>query len=221
MLTAAKSRWFENLFALYNSNLLRRRFHSFRIKGLPGLTEPDRSKPLILYANHTSWWDGLAAFQISRAAHLDAYLMMEERQLRRYFLFRKLGAFSVVRENPREAYRTLEYAADLLYEDPGRCLWIFPQGKITPAGKRPLGFYKGIGKLVEIAGDCRVAPVVFRYEFEGEYKPSIYAAVAECEVFVSGREVTVDAFEKEMEDLLLSLGNDIVSREFAGYRDLI
>ncbi|MCO6512384.1 MAG: lysophospholipid acyltransferase family protein [Aridibacter famidurans] len=221
MLKAAKSKWFEHLFAAYNTNLLRRRFHTFSVLGLDNLLGPRPGLPLLIYANHTSWWDGLAAFQISRQAALDAYVMMEERQLRRYFLFRKLGAFSVVRESPRSAYRSLEYASLLLKEDPRRALWMFPQGEIVLAGKRPLGFFSGIEKLIEMAGSCIAVPVVFRYEFGGEFKPSIYSAVGEGFDIAESEFVSVGDLEERMESTLVDLERAILSGSPDGFRDLI
>ncbi|HUF04033.1 MAG TPA: lysophospholipid acyltransferase family protein [Aridibacter sp.] len=222
MLKAAKSKWFESLFAVYNTNLLRRRFHSFRFRGLEHLADPRPPEfPLIIYANHTSWWDGLAAFQISRAAGLDAFVMMEERHLRRFFLFRKLGAFSVVREDPRSAYRSLEYGAGLLKEEPARSLWLFPQGEIVPAASRPLCIYPGIAKLVELAGDCRVLPLVFSYKFEGEFEPSIYARAGVPQAVGAEAIPSVGEFEERMVVLLDELEGDIVAKDLGGYEELI
>ncbi|QQS41828.1 MAG: lysophospholipid acyltransferase family protein [Acidobacteriota bacterium] len=221
MLKAAKSKWFELLFAAYNTNLLRRRFHSFRVRGLDNLPGPRRSLPLLIYANHTSWWDGLAAFQISRKTGLDAYVMMEEKHLRRYLLFRKLGAFSVVRDSPRSAYRSLEYAASLMKDDPRRALWMFPQGEIVPAGRRPLGFYSGIEKLIELTGGCIAVPVVFRYEFEGAFKPSVYAAVGEAIEISESEPASVRDLEERMELTLDDLEGAVLNRSLDGFRDLI
>nr|MBA3694670.1 acyl-phosphate glycerol 3-phosphate acyltransferase [Acidobacteriota bacterium] len=106
MLEAKKSRWFEKVFQIYNRNLLKRRFHSFRVLGLDSFVNVNSS---IIYANHSSWWDGLVAFEISKALRVDSFIMMEEKQLRNLFLFRKLGAFSVVRENSRQAVKSLNY----------------------------------------------------------------------------------------------------------------
>lgn len=221
MLKAAKSRWFESLFAAYNTNLLGRRFHSFRFRGIDNLTAPRSDLPLIIYANHTSWWDGLAAFQISRAADLDAYVMMEERQLRRYVLFRKLGAFSVVRENSRSAYRSLEYGAGLLKEDPARSLWVFPQGEIVPFWKRPLGFYPGVLKLIELAGGCVAVPVVFRYEFEGEFKPSICARAGAPQEIKANGIPTLEDLEISMRSVLDELCRDLLEKAYEEYGELI
>src|SRR5215210_7489129 len=101
MLEANKSLWFEKIFGVYNRNLFKRRFNSLQVSGLNLLKEKEDKTPLIIYANHSSWWDGLVAFQISFQCGLDSYIMMEEKHLKKLRLFRKLGAFSIVRENAR------------------------------------------------------------------------------------------------------------------------
>ena len=114
MLKANKSAWFEKIFAVYNRNLFKRRFHSLHVSGMEFLDKKDAEIPLIIYANHSGWWDGLVVFEICRQAKLDFYVMMEEKQLKNLFLFRKLGAFSVVRENARKAMESINYAVELL-----------------------------------------------------------------------------------------------------------
>ena len=69
--------------------------------------------------------------------------MMEESQLRRYFFFSWIGCFSVDRHHPRAAMQSIQYAAHLLKEHPGRMVWLFPQGEIAPNDRRPLVFFRG------------------------------------------------------------------------------
>ncbi len=183
MLEARKSVLFEKFFAVYNSNLIKRRFNSLQVSGLNFLHARDKNFPLLLYANHSSWWDGLVAFQISRTVKLDSFLMMEEKQLRKLRLFRKIGAFSVVREKPREAIKSIAYAADILRKKPNRAVWIFPQGEILPNDVRPLGFYNGLTKIIEKVGVCYAVPVALRFEFLGEFKPGIFIKIGEPEIF--------------------------------------
>lgn len=178
MLEANKSRWAENIFAVYNRNLLRRRFDSLRVSGLQKLINGE-NLPTIIYANHSAWWDGLVAFQISRQMRLDSFIMMEEKQLAQLFFFRRLGAFSVVRENPRQAMKSLEYAVKILTEKPGRTLWIFPQGEILPNDLRPLKFYQGLARMLKTVNDCRIINLALRYEFLKAFKPEIFVRVDE------------------------------------------
>ena len=188
MLKANKSRLFETLFAVYNRNLFRRRFAALRVQGIENLQNRKSDLPLILYANHSSWWDGLVAFEIGRAARLDHFLMMEEKQLKQLFLFRRLGAFSVVRENPRAGLRSINYAVEILKEKPNRALWIFPQGEILPSDVRPLRFYQGLARIVEKTGECLAVPVAMRYEFLGEFKPVAIAKIGRTEVLSNVRD---------------------------------
>lgn len=182
MIPARKSAWFERVFAAYNRNLIARRFEGLRVAGLSSLRERPRDAPLILYANHSSWWDGLIVFQIGRACRLDQYALMEEKQLRAYPLFRRIGAFSVVRERAREAAQSIDYAAGLL-RGAQRALWIFPQGETLPNDTRPLKFFSGVAHIIKRAGGASAAPVALRYEFLDDFKPEAFARVGTVERF--------------------------------------
>ncbi len=150
------------------------------ISGLEFLSDKKPEVPLLIYANHTSWWDGLLAFEISRAAHLDSYMMMEEINLRRLFMFRWLGAFSVKR-NARSSIESINYAAKLLQENSKRTVWIFPQGEINHNDFRPLRFFNGAARIVEKVDGCSFVALAFRLEFTGQYKPEIFVKIAKPE----------------------------------------
>ena len=220
MLEAKKAQWFEKIFQIYNRNLLRRRFHSFRVLGLDNFVKVNSS---IIYANHSSWWDGLVAFEISKALRTDSFIMMEEKQLRNLFLFRKLGAFSVDRENPRQAVKSLNYAVNLLKEKSLRTLWIYPQGEILPNDLRPLHFYNGLARIIERVGDCSAVPLAIRYEFLNEYKPEIFVKIGESENYnninYNSKKLTRN-FESRISKMLDELKNDIASRNLAEYKKI-
>jgi 1-acyl-sn-glycerol-3-phosphate acyltransferase len=176
MIPARKSGWFERVFAVYNRNLIARRFEGLRVGGMEYLREREANVPLVLYANHSSWWDGLVAFQVGRALRLDQYAMMEERQLRAYPFHRRLGAFGVVRESVREAARSIEYARSLLKET-SRALWIFPQGETLPNDVRPLVLYTGAARIIERLALADAAPVAMHYEFLGQYRAEVVVRI--------------------------------------------
>lgn len=221
MLKANKSKWFESVFALYNRNLFKRRFNSMQISHAE---ISDDKIPQIIYANHSSWWDGLAAFEVSRTINADSFILMEEKQLRKLPLFRRLGAFSIVRENPRQAVDSLNYAVNLLLENPHRTLWIFPQGKILPNDSRPLIFFRGLTRIVEKVGECRVIPCAFRYEFLGHFKPDLFVKFGEPEVFTSSQKIDIKSltvrFEAKLIATLDDLKRDVVSNEISEYKTL-
>lgn len=225
MLEANKNAAFEKLFSIYDQNLLRRRFHSFEVSGLDFLLNKTSNLPLIIYCNHSSWWDGLVAFQISYETGLQSFIMMEEKQLRKLFLFRLLGAFSIVRDKPREALKSINYSADLLKNTPQNTLWIFPQGEILPNDLRPLKFYNGLAKIVEKVGICATISLSMRYEFLGEFKPRIFVKIREPEIISQNESINIkklsEMLSTRLTENLDSLKRDIISRDFSNYKNLI
>jgi 1-acyl-sn-glycerol-3-phosphate acyltransferase len=136
--------------------------------------------PLIVYLNHPSWWDGYMAFLLSRAVLRDRFqpfLMMEERELLRYRFFAWCGCFSIDRQHPRAAARSMAYVGRMLSERRDRALWIFPQGKITPPERRPLALYPGVAHAARRVAPVTLCPVALRYEFRGEQRPEAFLRV--------------------------------------------
>lgn len=224
MLEANKNRLFEKIFSVYNRNLLKRRFYSLQASGLDHLLNKHINTPLIIYCNHSGWWDGLIAFQISRETGLDSFVMMEERQLKNLFLFRRLGAFSVIREKPREALKSIDYAANLLAENSKRTLWIFPQGEILPNDLRPIKFYNGLAKIIQKVGNCSVISLSIRYEFLGEFKPRVFVKIEVPELILAEagfniKHLTVKLTENLTRNLN-SLKSDIIDRNFDNYKSI-
>jgi 1-acyl-sn-glycerol-3-phosphate acyltransferase len=225
MLEANKSALFERIFAFYNSNLLKRRFHSFQVSGLDYLFNKSSQVPMLIYSNHSSWWDGLVAFQLSYQTRLNSYVMMEERQLKKLYVFRKLGAFSVVRDKPREAFKSIEYAARILKGNSKAALWIFPQGEILPNDRRPIIFYNGLGRIIEKSGKCETVSLAIRYEFLGEFKPAIFVKIEKPEVITvnenfNAKQIT-RACAQRLTKNLEHLKNDVINQNLADYRAII
>lgn len=225
MLTAEKRKWFDTVFFAYNRNLIKRRFHALRVGNFEVLKRRHAQIPLVIYANHSSWWDGLIAYHIWRKCRLDGFVMMEEKQLKNLQLFRKLGAFSVIRENPREAVKSINYAANLLQEKENRSVLIFPQGEIKPNDARPLKFFNGLARIVEKVGACEVIPLAMRYEFLNEFKPEIFVKIGEIRRFEgfqtkTSKDLTKD-FENTLTNLLDGLKKEIAAENTAGYEKII
>ena len=225
MIPARKSAWFERVFAVYNRNLLARRFEGLRVAGLESLRErAGGDMPFVLYANHSSWWDGLVVFELCRACGLDMYVMMEEKQLRVYPLFRRLGAFSVVRESPREAVRSIVYAAELL-RGTSRALLMFPQGQTLPNDARPLRLQHGAARVIERAGGAWAVPVALRYEFLEDFRPEAFARTGtperiEARTGFDPKQAT-RTFTASLTRTLDQLRADILESRFDEYQEII
>jgi len=225
MLTAEKSHGFEFLFSIYTRNLIKRRFHSLRISNLKELSRRSLDMPLIIYANHSSWWDGIVAFEIGRKCKLSSFFMMEERHLKKFFLFRGLGAFSVVRNNPREALKSIDYAAQILKKNVGSALWIFPQGEILSNDFRPMVFFNGVSRIIEKVSKVQLLPVALKYEFFGNFKPEIIAKAGKIEIIPVDESFqskqNTEFLAVKLERLLDVLKNEIAAGKLDEYEKII
>ncbi|MBE2219261.1 MAG: lysophospholipid acyltransferase family protein [Ignavibacteria bacterium] len=210
MIAAKKNSVIGSLFAFYHKRLLKKHFFRIHLNGRENLANTGRT-PAILAANHSNWWDGfLAYFLTNRLMKCDDYLMMDIEQLKRYSFFRYIGVFSVDRKNPAEAMRSINYAADII-KDSNRCLWIFPQGEMTPQDKRPLVFYSGISKIAERAGKVKTIPVAIRYEFLMEQRPEVFISIGKPVESTDGNKNFTTELEQIMTKQLDDLKNDVTN----------
>lgn len=153
------------------------------VRGLEQLTHLPPDQPVILTPNHSCWWDGILAFVINDVGlGRDFYIMMEDRQLRRYQFFAWAGAFSIRRQHLRSAGQTLRYVEELL-SSPGRSLWLFPQGVMVPEGRRPLAFESGVGHLAKRISDVRIIPVTMTYLIRSNPRPEAFISLGRPLVF--------------------------------------
>lgn len=206
MLTARPTPIARAAIVAYFARKARSRFSTIAARHLERLSGWSRGEgeqgPLLLLANHTSWWDAVLPILISRAAlRHDAYAMMDRRQLSRYPFFRRVGVFSIDRENARSAMRSLDYAAGLIAGTP-RTLWMFPQGVIAHNDRRPLGCETGAAHLAARLGACTLAPVAFRYEVGREELPIALASVGPLRRIEPGERVTPRELGAEIEEML-------------------
>lgn len=224
MIRADKSKTFDALFDLYNRRLLRSHFASLRVAGTEHVQSLNRSLPMICFGNHSCWWDGLVVYHLSRhLLHADVFLMMEERQLARYRFFRKLGAFSVVRENAVAAAMSLRYAARL-FDRPNRLLWIYPQGVMQPNDKRPLQFFPGAATIARLTGKMvQLIPFVHRYEFLEEQRPDAFVRFGKPVVAAPpiAVEETTHSMEQKVTELLDSVRSDVRDGKLEPYTTIL
>jgi len=131
-------------FELLFRRWMRRRVHAVRVAGLPGRDAP--AGPLLLAANHVSWWDGFVLREAQRVLRPGAplYTLMSEAELGRFPFFRRLGVVGIDGASPSSVTRALRLLEARLRERPDSVVVFFPQGRIWPSHRRPLGFRRGV-----------------------------------------------------------------------------
>ncbi len=147
----------------------RRHFHAVRVSCAEHLSA--QTGPLIVYANHSSWWDPMVCFLLS-AELLPSrphFAPMDADALRRYAVLSRLGIFPVQIESARGAVQFLRTGEAIVRS--GGVLWVTPQGRFADPRDRPLVFKPGLAALAARLGACTVLPLAIEYTFWDERKP--------------------------------------------------
>jgi 1-acyl-sn-glycerol-3-phosphate acyltransferase len=176
MIKAVHRQWAKIIFHTYAMKAIRRDFDSVYLTApFPQIPE---DKALILAPTHISWWDGFFSFFLCKKFCGKKYhIMMLERQLKRFFYFRHVGAYSVVPGNKTDVREVFDYTQNLL-ADPRNLVTIFPEGEIIcQEQSRPIqsgGIIHHLAKK-DSAGFL-VLPLAYRMHFREARNPELWIA---------------------------------------------
>lgn len=179
----------------------------------------DPAGPLIVYANHSSWWDPMVAVIVAERLlpGRTHYAPMDAEALGRYGILRRIGIFPVEMGSPRGAARFLRTGKAVL--DGGGVLWVTPQGRFVDARVRPLEFKPGLATLAVRAATaerpCTVLPMAIEYTFWDERLPECLLRFGEAVVVTAGE--TADEVDERLRAALLTEMDAL--RELAVGRD--
>lgn len=160
---------------------LARHFHAVRLSRAhrPDLTAA-RERPLIVYINHSSWWDPLVCQQLAcqLLPERRQYAPIDQAALGRDPFLDQLGFFSVDPASARGARRFLELATRLL-ERPDAALWITAGGTQADPRERPVKPQAGLGHLAVRLRHGVMLPLAIEYTFWSEPLPQVLARFGE------------------------------------------
>lgn len=126
----------------------------------------DPRRPVVFVSNHHSWWDGFLVRELHRKLMPASPLwsVMLERELDSRGWLRRLGCLGVAPGDGASVRRLLRDLSGISRTAKPWAVSYFPQGRIRPAGARPLGFRPGIERVLRVMGDVQVVPVALRIE---------------------------------------------------------
>jgi 1-acyl-sn-glycerol-3-phosphate acyltransferase len=160
---------------------LARRFHAVRLSRSqrPDVTAV-RERPLIVYFNHTSWWDPLICLQLASQLFPGRrhYAPLEQATLRRHRLLARFGFFAIDLESARGARRLLELATRVV-EQPEATLWVTAGGILADPRERPVKLQAGLGHLAARTRHAVLLPLALEYPFWGQLLPEALARFGE------------------------------------------
>jgi 1-acyl-sn-glycerol-3-phosphate acyltransferase len=134
------------------------------VAGLPLDLPP--GVPLLLAANHVSWWDPFTLREVQRALRPGApfHTVMLAAELARRPFFRRMGVVGLDPASPASLRACVRQLRRLLDARPDASVCFFPQGRIWPSFRRPLGFRAGIGLVARELAPLLVVPVGLHVE---------------------------------------------------------
>ncbi len=178
MIPANKNDIIDAVLYVYFRGLARRAFHTIAGRGLDVLRNLPDDRPVIIFCNHTNWWDAVMIYLLTREMkHKACYCMMEEKQLTHYKFFAWLGAFSVDLSSPIRSAAALRYAQRLLQVNE-TAIVIFPQGRICRRNEL-IDVKPGTEYLAKSAPQALLVPMAMHYEFFREDRPNALIEIGE------------------------------------------
>ena len=184
--------------------------------------------PVLLVANHVSWWDGFLLRAVQRRLRPRGVLftVMSARELARFPFFALLGVVGV----DRGSVASIRGMLRALMAQRGRhastlVVSYLPQGRVSPSSLRPLGFQRGVGLVAASLAPIAIVPVALHIEPLTTPSPHAFVLIGAPKVVAAGEAPDVRDVERSVVSLLDALraflddaGEDAVHRwtSFAG-----
>ncbi|MBI1176990.1 acyltransferase [bacterium] len=213
------------LFASYAERLVRKHFHSIRILGHPDLSA-FKDRPLLIFANHPSWWDPLIALVVWRRLFPGRipYAPIDAVAVEKYAFFKKLGFYGVERGTARGARSFLRISTALL-EKPESLLMVTPQGRFADVRERSLKLEAGLGHLSRRTPHAVFVPLAIEYPFWEEKCPEVLLNFGEPFVNEHFADREIEHINRELEARLAktqaNLAAASINRDVANFNKLV
>ncbi len=170
---STRSAKFTRFFTVYSQWLLTRNFHALR--GNATVEQFSQLKgPLLVYSNHSSWWDPLVFLCLAKQLFPDyaGFGPMDAAALKKYAFMQRLGIFGIESGTVSGARRFLQVSENLLSESQVM-LWVTAQGQFADPRCRPVELQPGIAHLAKRVRDLTIIPLAIEYPFWVERCPEI------------------------------------------------
>jgi 1-acyl-sn-glycerol-3-phosphate acyltransferase len=164
-ISAVMLRFFQRIVRAY----FRRHFRAVMVQHAERIAEA--RGPLIVFANHSSWWDPMVSILLAQALlpGRKHYAPMDAAALAQYPILRRVGIFPVEMSTARGAAQFLRTSQAILAK--GDVVWITPQGRFADPRAATLAFKPGLGALAARTPGVTLLPLAIEYTFWDERLP--------------------------------------------------
>ena len=193
--------WF---FDWYTRFLVWRRFRSVYI-----MQEyfPNKDSKTVYFLNHNYWWDGLLPLYLNRKLFKQkARALMEDKQMRQYPFFSRIGAFSINLDNAKSSIKSLRYAVESIKRE-NACLFIYPEGRLIPVSNSKPEFKEGLSWLYKNMEGVDFVPIAFYIDYSKSNKPDLFISIGESvkpDKSLTKNELT-HKFEESIQSLMIGI----------------
>ncbi len=188
-----------NGFRWFSQRYLLKHFHAIAVNRTHlDAADISPNDALVVYANHASWWDPLAALVIAdKLFHgIDVYAPIDARALEKYRMFGRLGFFGVEQDSLHGAAHFLRVAEAIL-QQPRASLWLTPEGRFADVRDTTSPLMPGLSHLAHKLSRSRLRASSMNH---GTVPPRVW--------FVPGA-VEYTFWEERLPELLIWLGQPI------------
>lgn len=187
-----------------------RRLGGVHVTGLPPQIDANRS--VLLVANHVSWWDAFLLREAHRCSGSRAPLLtiMTAEQLRRFPFFQLMGVRGLS-PSPASIRSALRWLETTKTSGP---VWLtyFPQGRIWPSWRHPLGFQEGVLHFARVLAPATLLPVGLHLEPLAGTSPTAFVAIGEpVHLEVGATDLDVATLEGRVAEALLFIRTHLAS----------
>jgi 1-acyl-sn-glycerol-3-phosphate acyltransferase len=215
-ISAAVLRFFRGIVRSY----FRRHFRAVMVQHKERLAQT--AGPLVVYANHSSWWDPMVSVLLAEQLLPDRkhYAPMDAAALEKYPILKKIGIFPVEMTTARGAAQFLRTSQAVL--ESGGVVWITPQGRFADP-REPLLFKPGLGALAARVPGLRLVPLAIEYTFWDERLPETLLRIGEPLLMADGTSsegataMLVEALASAMSDLKSA----VMARDASAFETLL
>lgn len=215
--SAVTLRFFERIVRAY----FRRHFRAVMVQHAERFAAMEG--PLIVYANHSSWWDPMVSILLAQMLLPGRrhYAPMDASALERYPILRKIGIFPVEMASARGAVQFLRTSKAIL--ESGGVVWITPQGRFADPRESPLAFKPGLGALAARAGNVTLLPLAIEYSFWDERLPETLLRFGDPLRIEPGSstEVATQQLEAALAAVMQELKTAAIARDAGAFRMLL
>lgn len=162
--------------------MLENRFFSLKYKGIENYSKINPDAPLVVFAPHCNWWDGIVGYNMCQRVLKDREFRIMVEELNRFPILRHCGCFSINKKSAQASMTALKYAIDEI-GDTNKMLYIFPQGIIMPPNYRPINLQTGLAyiaqKAIDKFGAVNLLPFAVNYMFLRADRPEVFVDINE------------------------------------------